>query len=128
MTNLRKTLVLSAIMALSVLGGVANADPSGKWRVVFDHWAEADGERVLRIAPVTGDPIDVTTKIPKGMTENDVATLVTGAIKASVGKAYKVEVDDGEDVIIKKAGKTPKFELTMVSSSVTGLNVKIKRS
>jgi len=128
MTNLRKTLVLSAIMALSVLGGVANADPSGKWRVVFDHWAEADGELVLRIAPVTGDPIDVTTKIPKGMTENDVATLVTGAIKASVGKAYKVEVDDGEDVIIKKAGKTPKFELTMVSSSVTGLNVKIKRS
>jgi hypothetical protein len=51
---------------------------------------------------------------------------VSGALKAQLGKGYKVEVDDGEDVIIKKAGKTPKFEVSLVSSSVTGLNLKIK--
>lgn len=52
--------------------------------------------------------------------------LLAGALKAQLGKGYKVEVDDGEDVVIKKSGKTPKFEVSMVSSSVTGLNVKIK--
>jgi len=52
--------------------------------------------------------------------------LVTGALKAQLGKGYKVEVDDGEDVMIKKSGNTPKFEVSLVSSSVTGLNLKIK--
>lgn len=106
----------------------AAAKPSGKWRMQFDHWAENDGELVLRIAPATGDPVDVTTRIPKGMSENDVAELVTGSLKASLGGGYKVEVDDGEKVTVKVKGKTPKFVLSMVSNSATGLNVKIKRS
>lgn len=125
MNNLRKVMALSAIVALSLVG-VANAEPDSKWRVIFDHWAEVDGELVLRVAPVGGTPIDVTAKVPKGMTENHVAELVSGALKAQLGGGYKVSVDDGEKVVIKKTGKTPKFEVTLVSSSATGLNIKIK--
>ena len=102
--------------------------PSGKWQIVFDNWSENDGELVLRIAPATGDPVDVTTKIPKGMTENNVADLVAGSLKASLGGGYKIGIEDGEKLNIKVKGKTPKFVLSMVSSSATGLNVKIKRS
>ena len=126
MNNFRKLVALSAIVALTAFVGVANAKPDSKWRVIFDHWADVDGELVLRIAPEGGTPIDVTAKVPKGMTENHVADLVAGALKAQLGGGYKVAVDDGEDVVIKKTGKTPKFEVTLVSSSVTGLNIKIK--
>jgi hypothetical protein len=38
-----------------------------------------------------------------------------------------VEVDDFEDVLIKRAGKTPDFELSMVNSSLTGITVNLKR-
>src|SRR5690349_16638613 len=118
-----RVLATGALIAFTTL---AAAEPDSKWRLKFDHWAETDGELVLRIAPLNGTPIDVSTKNSKDNTENAAAVLVSGALKAQLGKGYKVEVDDGEDVVIKKSGKTPKFEVTLVSSSVTGLNLKIK--
>ena len=125
--SIRSGLVLAAACLLATFAALAAAtDPSGKWRIVFDHWAENDGELVLRVAPVNGTPVDVTTKVTKNMTENRVADLLKGALKAQLGKGYKVEVDDGEDVLIKKSGKTPKFVVTLVSSSVTGLEIKIR--
>jgi hypothetical protein len=52
---------------------------------------------------------------------------VKKSLKASLGKGYKVEVDDFEDVLIKKSGKTPKFEVSMLNSSLTGITVNLKR-
>ena len=126
MKNLRKVLMVSALIGVAALGGVASAEPDSKWKVIFDHWAEVDGEVVLRVAPVGGTPIDVSTKVPKGMTENNAAELVAGSLKAQLGGGYKVSLDDSEKVVIKKTGKTPKFEVTLVSSSATGLNIKVK--
>jgi hypothetical protein len=125
--SIRSRLVLAAVGLLAAFAVLAaNSDPAGKWRVEFDHWAENDGDLVLRVAPLNGTPIDVTTKITKNMTENSVADLVTSSLKAQLGKGYKIEVDDGEDVLIKKSGKTPKFVVTLVNSSVTGLEIKIR--
>jgi hypothetical protein len=36
-------------------------------------------------------------------------------------------VDDFETVIIKKAGDTPNFDLTLASSTVSGLSIDLKR-
>jgi hypothetical protein len=123
-----------AVLAAAVfafLASAAYAKPSGNWRVEFNHQADNDGSIVLRIAPIEGggDPVDIETKIPKGTTENKVADLVVASLKATLGsKNYRVGTDDGEDVIIKKRGKTKNFELTMVSSSLTGLDIKIKHN
>ena len=119
----RSVLLMGVLVAFATL---AAAEPDSKWRLKFDHWAEVDGELVLRIAPLNGTPVDVSTRISKDTTENQAAELVSGALKAQLGKGYKVEVDDGEDVMIRKSGNTPKFEVSLVSSSVTGLNLKIK--
>jgi hypothetical protein len=128
-TRRRLALLLALCFACTAPLMAADAPkPSGKWRIAFDHWSEIDGDLVLRIAPATGEPVDVTTKIPKGTTENGVADLVAGSLKGALGGGYRVEVDDGEKVVVKVKGKTPKFVLSMVSSSATGLNVKIKRS
>jgi hypothetical protein len=105
----------------------ANADPASKWRVEFDHYAREPGELVLRITPLGGTPVDVTTKIADAKSENQAAHLLRDSLRATLGKGYKVEVDDGEDVLIKRTGKTPKFEVSLVSNSVNGLSVGVKK-
>ncbi len=84
---------------------------------------------MFRVAPVDGTPVDVEVKVPAKTTENNVADLVSSALKATLGSDnYRVGVDDGEDVVVKKRGKTPKFELSMVSTSLTGLEIKVKHN
>lgn len=123
----RRIAAIGTAIALGFLAVAAQADPSNKWRVKFNHQADNDGAIVLRIAPIGADPIDVETRIPAGATENRVASLVRDSLKATLGKKFKVATDDGEDVLIKKAGKTPNFDLTLVSSNLTGLEVALHR-
>jgi phosphomannomutase len=118
-------LVMAAFLALAA--GQAQADPRSKWRIEFDHSSDSAGEIVLRITPENGQPIDVTTQIPDATRENVAADLVRDSLKAALGKGYKIQTDDGEAVLIRKSGKTPKFELTLASSTATGLSVKIER-
>jgi hypothetical protein len=125
--NLRRvSAALAATTALLFFAGIAEAKPASKWRVTFDHAADNDGTLVLRIAPEGGTPIDVETKVPAKTTENAVAKLVRDAMKVALGKGYGIETDDGESVIVKRKGKTPKFDLTLASNSLTGLDIKIK--
>lgn len=127
MRNLRRFAFAGAVILAAAFTPIAQAEPSNKWRVELDHSAKSDGTIVLRVAPVKGEPIDVETKVPKGKTENEVAHAMRDSLKVSLGKGFDVSVDDGEDVLIKKTGKTPKFDLTLVSSSVTGLNIELER-
>jgi hypothetical protein len=125
--HIHRVIALSLVLACGAFGSPAHAEPSNKWRILFDHSTDAAGEITFRIAPVNGTPIDVTTQIPKGKTENQVAQLVKKSLKAGLGKGYKVEVDDFEDVLVKRTGKTPDFELSMLNSSLTGVTVNLKR-
>ena|SRR5690349_18606878 len=130
-TTLRRSMAVVAATGLALLAAVAYAKPSGNWRIKFDHRADNDGAITLRIAPIEGggDPIDVETKIPSGTSENNAAELVSASLKAVLGtEKYRIGIDDGEDVIVRTRGKTKKFELTMVSTTLTGLGVKIKHN
>jgi len=127
--SLRRMLAVATLAAMACFAASAHAKPMGSWRIVFNHSADNDGAIVFRIAPVEGAaPIDVETKIPAKTTENDVAQLVRDSLKASLGSEnYHLYVDDGESVVIRKRGKTRKFELTLVSNSLTGLEINIGR-
>jgi hypothetical protein len=125
--NFGRVFALSMVFACAAIGSLANAEPSNKWRIIFDHSSDGAGELVFRISPQGGTPIDVTTQLPKGTSENQAAQLVKKSMKAALGKGYGVEVDDFEAVLIKKKGKTPVFELSMVSSTISGLMVNLKR-
>jgi hypothetical protein len=120
--------VALSFMAAAPLSADDAPKPSGHWVLVFDGAADNDGELVLRFAPATGDPVDVTTKVAKGTHENAVAGLVAGSLAGQLGGGYKVKHEDGEQVHVKIKGKTPKFVLSEASSTLTGLKVKIKRS
>ncbi len=118
-----------ALAAMACIASAAYAKPSGNWRIEFNHRTDVDGTITFRVAPVEGTPIDVEIKIPAGTSENNAAELVSASLKATLGsKDYRVGVDDGEDVVVKKRGKTKKFELTMVSTSLTGLEIRVKHN
>jgi hypothetical protein len=114
---------------LCLAATTTQAKPSGSWRLTFDSQTEVDGVIGLRITPAEGTPIDVEVKIPARTTENQVADLVSDALKQALGsKNFRVGVDDGESVVIKRRGKTKNFEVTMRSPPITGLGVKLKHN
>ena len=128
--HLQQAAVLAASIWLGIFSVTAHAaepKPVNKWRIVLNHTADNDGAITFRIAPAGKDPIDVETKIPRNTGENHAAKILRDSLKASLGEGYHVETDDGEDVLIKRKGDTPKFIVTMVNSSLTGLEVKVKK-
>ena len=126
--SIRRMLAVAALAGMACVSTIAYAKPSGSWRIVFDHVAENEGAIVLRVAPIEGTAIDIEIKVPARTTENGVADLISDTLKAKLGSDnFRVGVDDGEEVVIKKRGKTKNFELTLVSNSLTGLNINIER-
>jgi hypothetical protein len=105
----------------------ATANVSNKWRLAVDGRASADGSIVLRLTPKGGAATEVTTAIEKGTSENDIAARLVKQLKAAVGKQYRVERDDFEDVLVKKKSGQADFALELVSSSLPGVNLKFER-
>ena len=117
-----------AVVASSNAADAPAPKPSGKWILYFDGSTSTGGDLTLHFAPAQGDPVDVTTKIPAGTYENAAAELVAGSLKGQLGGGYSVKVEDGEKVYIRNKGKTPKFVVSVGSSTFTDLKLKIKRS
>jgi hypothetical protein len=100
---------------------------SNKWRIEVSEGANNDGTILFRITPDKGTPQDVTVNLKKGRSENGVARDVKDTLKAKLDKKiYSVEVDDGEDVLVKKR-KGPNFEIKVVESTVKGTRINIKK-
>jgi hypothetical protein len=113
--------------ALVFASAAALASPSNKWRLEFSGAAESPGEIVLSVTPVGGTPVEVTTVIEGNDGENRVAKKVSTALKAALKEDYKVERDDGEDVLIKKRSGRPDFEVALVSSTVKDVRINFQR-
>jgi hypothetical protein len=111
-------------LCLGLVASVAGADGvHNKWRVEISGNAESAGRIVLQLAPAEGDPLTATVVVPKGRGENGVARDVRDAVQAAAGKRYDVEVDDGEDVLVKKHGGERDFVITVVENSVQGVRI-----
>ncbi|UNK50488.1 hypothetical protein MNR01_05635 [Lysobacter sp. S4-A87] len=116
-----------ASWVLLFASAIALASPSNKWRIQVSSDADTDGVVVFRIAPVNGQPVDVSVPVPKNAGENHVAGLIRDAMRAKLGDAYRVEVDDGEDVLVKKHLGDANFELTVVQQTVKGTRIRLDK-
>ena len=116
--------------AMSILmlscASVAWASPSNKWRIEVSGGANSDGILTLAVAPVGQEPVTVEIPLSDGKGENAVASTISKTLKEKLGKGFKVEVDDGEDVLVKKRGSTPDFEITLVDSTVKGVRLRLQ--
>jgi len=112
---------------LLLLATAAAAADSNKWRLQCSGGARSDGVIGLRLVPRGGEPIDVAVSIAKGTGENAVARALRDALKAQVSDRYRTEVDDGEDVLVKKRGGQPDFELIVYANTVKGVRIARER-
>jgi hypothetical protein len=122
----RGWLLLPAVAAIG-LASAAWAEPSNKWRIEFNEKAQQDGTMVFAVTPVGLAPTQVVANIPGGLSEDNIAEVVSKSFKAGLDANYQVEVDDGEHVLIKKRDDAPDFEIKLVSSSVTGVEIDLQR-
>lgn len=119
-----RKLMLAASLMLAM--STASADGvENKWRVEFSGNAESAGRIVLQVAPAKGEPIRAVAEIANGRAENEVARDVSAALQAVASDHYDVEVDDGEDVLLKKQDAERDFVVTVVENTVQGVRIDI---
>lgn len=111
---------LMLVMSTASADGVQN-----KWRVEFSGNAESAGRIVLQVAPAKGEPIRAVADVANGRAENDVARDVSAALQAVASNHYNVEIDDGEDVLLKKQDGERDFVVTVVENTVQGVRIDI---
>lgn len=100
---------------------------SNKWRIEVSEGANNDGTILFRVTPKDGTPVDVSVAIKDGRGEDGVARDIRDAFKATLdSKQYHAEVDDGEDVLVKKH-RGPDFELKLIESTVKGTRLEIEK-
>ena len=114
--------ILGVCLVLASFAATA-AGVGNKWRLQISGNAESDGRIVLELSPSVGEPIRASADIARGLGENDVAKTVRSALQAQAGKRYGVEVDDGEDVLVKKHHGERDFIVTVVENSVQGVRI-----
>jgi hypothetical protein len=113
-------------LCLGLMASAASADGvQNKWRLEISGNAESAGRIVLQLAPAVGDPITAMVAIPVARGENDVARDIRTALQTAAGKRYDVELDDGEDVLVKKHEGERDFVITVVENSVQGVRIDV---
>lgn len=116
--------ILAAGLALCAFAAQADG-LENKWRLEVSGSAKTAGQIVVQVSPEKGEPIRATAQIPAGTAENEVARNVGTALQMAASGHYSVEVDDGEDVLVKKKDGERDFAVTVVENTVQGVTVNV---
>jgi hypothetical protein len=122
--------ICTAIVSSLLLAAISFADASptsNKWRIEMSGQALTTGDIVFRVTPRQGEPVDVSVGIRSGRAEDNVAKDVRDALAAKLSPdRYSVEIDDGEDILIKKKEGQPDFALELIESNVQNVSIKVE--
>jgi hypothetical protein len=100
---------------------------SNRWRLQVSEGANNDGVMRFRVTPQGGAAIDVPVTLKNGRGEDGCARDIRDTFKKALDKdTYKVELDDGEDVLVK-VRKGPNVSIELVESTVKGTRVNLDR-
>jgi hypothetical protein len=149
MTEMRipTCLTASAALLLSILAGCGATPPSpeqaaataaardaadlrysNSWRIEVSEGANSSGEFVFHVTPKGGQTQVVTVKVDDGESEDHVARTIKNAFEKQLDtKRYDIEIDDGEDVLVKKDLTEPRFALEVVSSTVKSVRLRLQK-
>ena len=104
---------------------VAAMPIENKWRLQFSGNARSDGTLVLALTPKGGAATTVPIALRAGTRENNVARAVRDALRSAIGTDYRVEVDDGEDVLVKRRLGRTRFNVSVISNDVRGVRLNL---
>jgi hypothetical protein len=100
---------------------------SNKWRLEVSEGANNDGVMRFRVTPKGGSAIDIPVSLKDGRGEDGCARDIRDTFRKALDKdAYKIEIDDGEDVLVK-VRKGPEISVELVESTVKGTRVNLDR-
>jgi hypothetical protein len=98
---------------------------SNKWRLEVSEGANNEGVIRFRFTPKDGTAFEIPVNLKEGRGEDGVARDIRDTFKKSLDKnAYKVEVDDGEDVLVK-VRKGPAVAIEIAEQTVKGTRISI---
>lgn len=100
---------------------------SNKWRIKFRGEAKSDGALVFRMLQKGREPVQVSIAVKDGTNDDNIADLAEDALQQAFPRDFNVEVDDGEDVLVKLAFWEGRSSLRLVENSVQGVKVKLVR-
>ena len=105
-----------------------NLDYSNAWRIEVSEGANSDGEILFRVTPKDGASKDVKVVIDNGTSEDHVARVIKDTFEKQLDTSrYDVEIDDGEDVLVKKDLTEARFALVLVSSTVQSVRLHVQK-
>ena len=141
--TIRISLPVLAAICLAVIGcgttpptpaEAASAEPDTKldysnaWRIEVSEGANSDGEILFRVTPKDGTSQDVKIVIDNGTSEDHVARVIKDTFEKQLDTSrYDVEIDDGEDVLVKKDLTEARFALVLVSSTVQSVRLHVQK-
>jgi hypothetical protein len=117
---------LNVLLILLLLPALTHAAPvENKWRLQFSGNAESGGELVLAFTPKDGAATEVRVEVEHRTSENGVARRVRDVLRDAIGEDYRIEVDDGEDVLVKRRWGRPRFNISLVGNTVAGVRLNL---
>ena len=123
MTGFFEKVLKAAVIA--ILGtGISMAMASNKWRLQVSGGADSDGVISLKFVSSEDLMFNVDVMVPDGTGENHVARIIRDTLREELPKdLFHIEVDDGEDVLIKKRHFEHNFELEVMGNTVDGVHL-----
>ena len=116
--------VSSLVMVSLLCVGIAGAMSSNKWRLQVSGGADSDGVITLRFHSTDEHVYEVAVEVSDGTGENKVARTMRDVLREELPKdIFHIEVDDGEDVLIKKRHFEHNFELEILGNTVEGVRL-----
>lgn len=115
--------ILSLLLLLAGSLAVANPEVENHWRIEVSGNAQSAGELVFAVAPQNQPATNVTVAVADNTSENDVAAAIANALAMKLFTTYKVEHEDGEDVVVKARMGEPKFSIVLTSNTVEGVRI-----
>ena len=101
---------------------------SNEWRIEVSEGANSDGEILFRVTPKGGATQDVRVVIDDGTSEDHVARVIKNTFEDQLDTSrYDIEMDDEEDVLVKKDLTEPRFALELVSSTVKSVRLHVQK-
>lgn len=107
-------------------GDTSRPAPARTWRLTFDDSADSDGTISFRIWPGDASPLHVDVPVLTGQSENQIAANASDVLRTRLGERYRVEVDDGEHVLVKARRGTPAFTVELLRDTALDVEVAVK--
>ena len=139
--NIRNRLIAAALLAFGASTLAQDAVPapaaapaaeaplkySNKWRIKFRGEAKSDGVLVFRMVQKGREPVQVSIAVKDGTNDDNIADLAEDALQKAFPRDFNIEVDDGEDLLVKLAFWEGRSSLQLVGNDVRGLKIRIVR-